>query len=108
MGKINMKGGTPNKWDSLCTTCSSAHIVSGFRESELVVICTEVHPNIPVSFKVRECTGYLDRNRPDYDAMQKLAIDVEPCTSLKPVGFRAKLELVEEEAVRRRLTEPTF
>jgi hypothetical protein len=30
--------------------------------------------------------------------MQKLAIDVEPCGSLKPVGFRAKLELVEEEA----------
>jgi hypothetical protein len=98
MGKINMKGGTPNTWASLCTTCSWAHIVSGFRESELLVICNEVNPNLLVPFKVREGTGYLDRNRPSYDAMQKLAIDVEPCNSLKPVGFRAKLELVEEEA----------
>jgi hypothetical protein len=29
--------------------------------------------------------------------MTKLAIHVEPCSSLKPVGFRAKLELVEEK-----------
>jgi hypothetical protein len=29
--------------------------------------------------------------------MTKLAIHVEPSSSLKPVGFRAKLELVEKE-----------
>jgi hypothetical protein len=57
-----------------------------------------VNPNFPVPFKVHECTNYLDRNRPSYDAMTKLAIDAEPCSSLKPVGFRAKLELVEDEA----------
>ena len=78
MGKINMKGGTPSGWASLCTTCTWAHIVSGFRESELVVICTEVNPNLTVPFKVKECTNYLDRNRPSYDAMTKLAIHVEP------------------------------
>jgi hypothetical protein len=97
MGKINMKGGTPNTWNSLCTTCSWAHIVAGFRESELVVICTEVNPNFHVPFKVKECSNYLDRNRPNYDAMTKLAIHVEPSSSLKPVGFRAKLVTVEEE-----------
>jgi hypothetical protein len=103
VGKINMKGGTPNGWASLCTTCTWAHIVSGFRESELVVICMEVNPNLTVPFKVKDCTNYLDRNRPSYDAMTKLAIHVEPCSSLKPVGFRAKLELVdgkESEAFR--------
>jgi hypothetical protein len=99
MGKINMKGATPNGWASLCTTCTWAHIVWGFRESELVVICAEVNPNFAVAFKVKECTSYLDRNRPSYDAMKKLAIDVEPSSSLKPVGFRAKLELVKEEEV---------
>jgi hypothetical protein len=99
MGKINMKGGTPSGWASLCATCAWAHIVSGFRESELVVICTEVHPNFAVPFKVQECSSYLDRNRPNYDAMTKLAIDVEPSSSLKPVGFRAKLEIVEEKEV---------
>ena len=45
MSKINIKGGTPSGWASLCTTCSWAHILSGFRESELLVICTEVNPN---------------------------------------------------------------
>jgi hypothetical protein len=50
-------------------------------------------------FKVKECTKYLDRNRPSYDAMTKLAIHVEPCSSLKPVGFRAKVGLVTEEEV---------
>jgi hypothetical protein len=97
MGKINMKGGTPNVWASLCNTCTWAHIFSGFRESEMVVICTEVNPNIPVLFKVQECTNYLDRNRPSYDAMTKLAIHVQPSSSLKPVGFRAKVEIIEEE-----------
>jgi hypothetical protein len=97
MGKINVKGGTPNGWSSLCTTCAWAHIVSGFRESELVVICTEVNPNFPVPFKVQECTNYLDRNRPSYEAMRKLAIYVEPSSSLKPVGFRAKVAVIDEE-----------
>jgi hypothetical protein len=31
--------------------------------------------------------------------MTKLAIHVEPSSSLKPVGFRAKVELVKEEEV---------
>jgi hypothetical protein len=101
MSKINMKGGTPNTWSSLCSSCAWAHVVAGFRESELVVICTEVHPNFCVPFKVKECTSYLDRNRPNYDAMTKLAIHVEPSSSLKPVGFRAKIavEAEEEETV---------
>jgi hypothetical protein len=97
MGKINIKGGTPNTWTSLCMTCTWAHLVSGFRESELVVICKEVNPNFIVPFKVQECSDYLDRNRPSYDAMTKLAIHVEPASSLKPVGFRAKLEVVSDK-----------
>jgi hypothetical protein len=90
MGKINMKGGTPSQWASLCDSCAWSHMVKGFRESELVVICTEVNPNISVPFKVQDCTGYLDRNRPSYDAMTKLAINVEPSRrSLAGLGFSA-------------------
>jgi hypothetical protein len=99
MSKINMKGATPRGWTSLCGTCSWAHIVTGFRESELVVICTGVNPNFAVPFKVQDCTNYLDRNRPDYNAMTKLAIHVEPSSSLKPVGFRAKVTVIEEDQV---------
>lgn len=98
MGKINMKGGTPCAWMSLCSTCSWAHIAAGFRESELMVVCTDINPNVAMTFKVRECSGYLDRNRPDYDAMRKLAINIEPSSTLKPVaGFRTKAVAVEEE-----------
>ncbi len=31
--------------------------------------------------------------------MTKLAIHVEPSSSLKPVGFRAKVEIVEEKEI---------
>src|SRR5271163_2038983 len=96
MGKMNIKGGTPFGWVSLCTTCSWAQIVTGYRESELIVVCTDTNPNIAVPFKVKACSCYLDRNRPNYDQMEKLAIDVLPLSSAKPVGFRAKIAAVKD------------
>jgi hypothetical protein len=59
----------------------------GFRESELLTICDNVHPNLVVPFAMYECTGYYDKNRPSWEDMKKLAIDVVPGT-LKPVGFK--------------------
>jgi hypothetical protein len=88
MGKVNMKGATPQGWVSLCGTCAWAHVVAGYRESEMVVVCRYVEPNVPVAFKVRECSGYLDKNRPSYNQMQRLAIDVLPASSAKRVGFK--------------------
>ncbi len=64
--------------------------MTGFRESELVMICTEVHPNLRLPFPVYDCTGYHDKNRPDYNQMQKLAIDVVP-GPLKNLGFKLGL-----------------
>lgn len=89
MTKIRMKGRTPVGSDSMCRTCSWAHITMGYRESEMWVICTGVSPNIALPFTVRECSGYNDKNRPSWNEMQKLAIDVLPASSGKPVGFRA-------------------
>jgi len=59
MGKAYIKGGTPIGSDSLCKTCSYSHIMTGYRESEMVTMCNEV----------------------------KLAIDVAPAP-MKPVGFK--------------------
>ncbi len=84
-----MKGGTPFGWVSLCGSCTWAHIVTGYRESEMVVICTDVSPNIAVPFKVRGCTSYLGRDRPSWEEMKDLAIDVLPASSAKKVGFRS-------------------
>lgn len=90
MGNTVVKGGTPVGSVSLCRTCTSAHIMTGYRESEMVTICNDVHPNIVVPFVVYECTGYYDKNRPSWEQMEKLAIDVSR-ESLKPVGFKARV-----------------
>ena len=90
MSTTYVKGGTPIGSASLCKTCSYAQIMTGYRESEQLILCTDVHPNIVVPFTMYDCTGYYDKNRPSYDQMQKLAIDVVP-DPLKKVGFKLKL-----------------
>ena len=87
MGKVYVKGGTPVGSESLCRTCSYAHIMSGFKESEMVTMCWRVDPNIVVPFRVYECTGYYDKNRPTWQQMEKLAIRISPGNP-KPVGFK--------------------
>jgi len=87
MSRAYIKGGTPVGSESLCRTCINAHIMTGYRESEMVTVCTETHPNIVLPFKVYDCTGYYDKNRPDWEQMQKLAINITP-DPLKPVGFK--------------------
>ena len=99
MGKAYVKGGTPVGSASLCRTCTSAQIMTGYRESELLTICDNVHPNIVVPFNIYECTGYYDKNRPSWDEMKKLAIDVIPGT-MKPVGFKTGIGFKETVVVR--------
>jgi hypothetical protein len=90
MSKLNIKGGTPVGAETLCRTCTSAHIITGYRESEMVAICTDVHPKLVLPFPVYECTGYYDKNRPSWDQMEKLALHIVP-GPLKPVGFKLGL-----------------
>jgi hypothetical protein len=87
MGKSYIKGGTPVGSESLCRTCTNAHIMTGYRESEMVTMCSEVHPNIVVPFLIYECSSYYDKNRPSWKQMEDLAITVSP-SPLKPVGFK--------------------
>ena len=87
MGKTYIKNGTPVGSESLCKTCANALVFTGYRESEQITMCTYMHPNIVLPFTVNTCTGYHDKNRPSYQQMQKLAIDVAPAP-LKPVGFK--------------------
>jgi hypothetical protein len=96
MGKAYIKNGTPVGTESLCRTCTSAHIITGYRESELITVCTEVRPNFILPFTVHDCTGYYDRNRPSWDQMEKLAIHVTPGT-LKPVGFKVGIGVIDDD-----------
>ena len=90
MGKLNIKGGTPIGGDTLCRTCSESLVLSGFRESERVVLCDALYNSVAVPFAVHECSRYHDRNRPSYDQMEKLAINVVP-GPLKMVGLALAL-----------------
>jgi hypothetical protein len=87
MSKPYIKNGTPIGNESRCKTCSYALVFTGYRESEQMTMCTRVHPNIVLPFTVNTCTGYYDKNRPSYQQMEELAIDVTPAP-LKPVGFK--------------------
>jgi hypothetical protein len=86
-----MKGGTPVGSASMCRTCSNAQIMNGYRESEVIVVCKNTYPNVAVPFTVRECTGFNDKNRPNWKQMQSLAINVAPVRISKRVGFRSEL-----------------
>jgi hypothetical protein len=99
MGKAYIKGGTPVGSASLCKTCSNAHIMTGYRESEMITMCNEVHPNIVVPFLIYECTSYYDKNRPNWDQMEKLAITVTP-DPMKPVGFKVGVGFQEAAVAR--------
>jgi hypothetical protein len=87
MGKVFVKNGTPVGAESLCRTCAWAVVFTGYRESEQTIICTRMNPNIVLPFTVNTCTSYYDKNRPTWQQMEKLAIDVTPAP-LKPVGFK--------------------
>ena len=87
MGKAQIKGGTPVGSASLCRTCSYSQIMTGYRESESITFCNEIHPSLRVPFQIYECTGYYDKNRPSWKQMEDLAIDVTP-GPFKPVGFK--------------------
>lgn len=100
MGKLPIKNGTPVGSVSLCKTCTSAQIIAGYRESELITICDNVHPNLVVPFNVYECTGYYDKNRPSWKQMQDLAIHIEPASTLKPVGFKTGVGFAHTTSVR--------
>ena len=91
MGNVYVRNGTPIGSVSLCTTCSYAHIVEGYRESEVINLCT-YDRGLMISFKVKSCSNHLDRTRPSWLEMQKLAIPVSSGT-LKPVGFLLKEKL---------------
>ncbi len=88
MGNVYVRNGTPIGSVSLCTTCTHAHIVEGYRESEAIILCTYASYDhaLSIHFKVKSCSNHLDRTRPSWKEMEKLAIPVTTGT-LKPVGF---------------------
>ncbi len=90
MAKVKMKNGTPVGSEHLCKRCSWGQFLTGYRESDLLVICMRPDLSFRVPFTVYECTEFSDRYRPTWEQMSKLAIDVDPVrVSAKTRGFAA-------------------
>jgi len=94
---INVKNGTPLHGPSLCQSCSNAHIERGYSLSEEAVFCTANYPVHRVRFSVRECSGYLDKNRHDVEAMEKIAWVIEPRGGKRIAGFVRANETAKDE-----------
>jgi hypothetical protein len=89
MSKLHVKNGTPVGNMPLCKSCSWGQFITGYRESDLLAICTNTSPNMVLPFTVYECSGFHDKHRPDYEQMKKLAIDFQPLRISKTAGFRS-------------------
>jgi hypothetical protein len=95
MGKLNIKNGTPVGSENLCRSCRWAQVTTGYRDSDLLVVCTHTDPNIVVPFVVMNCTEFNDNSKPDWEQMQKLAIHIQPHrTPRKTRGFSMPVPIV--------------
>ena len=92
-----MKGGTPLYGDSLCGTCTKAHIERGFREREERVYCEATYYTHRVLFPVRECTGYVEKNTQTLSQMEEIAWILAPRGSKRRAGFVPATELLKDD-----------
>ena len=90
MGKLNVKNGTPVGCEPLCKRCTWGQSMVGYRDSDRLVLCTNVMPNLSVPFPVHECSEFNDRHKPSLEQMSKLALRVGPTRlSARTRGFQA-------------------
>jgi hypothetical protein len=88
MSKLKIKNGTPMGNEPLCRNCSHGQYMTGYRESEVLVICGNVAPAMVVPFPVYECTDFWDRHRPDWEQMKNLALDFSDIRRKPTQGFK--------------------
>lgn len=93
MRKANAKSGSSSREEHLCLRCSWGQCMTGYRDSDRRVICTNSQPNMLVPFPVLECTSFHDKHHPDWRQMDSLAIDIEPVhTSCQTAGLSVVAE----------------
>ena len=84
---VYVRNGTPLHGNSLCGTCVNAHIERGYRESEELVICQSTYPEHRVTFRVRECSRYVEIQRESLGEMKKIAWLLDEHGHTRKVGF---------------------
>jgi hypothetical protein len=89
MVKVSVKGGTSERFESLCRTCSQGHIITGFRATEEEVFCRTFYIEREIHFPVRECTFYKDRRLASKEEMEEIAWHLRTTTTrpCRDMGF---------------------
>jgi hypothetical protein len=87
MVSIKVKSGTPVSGTPLCYSCEWSHVMKGFRDSDEVIRCRRLYPEIIVPFPVRECSAYSDRTMGDRDEMERIAWILLSNRIQRKVGF---------------------
>lgn len=86
---VKVKNGTPVNGPSLCETCTRAHFVKGYRESEVSVVCQAIYPERRVTFAVSECSSYVNKIRNTLIEMERIAWTLAPRGPKRKAGFVA-------------------
>ncbi len=73
---------------SLCESCVYALIIQGHAESEQLTVCDNPYPWMKVPFKVKACSGFLNKQVPDVDELEKIALDLTR-DKLRRAGFES-------------------
>jgi hypothetical protein len=95
---FKVKNGTPLHGPSLCETCDRAHIVKGYRESEIVVVCRATYdPQMRITFPVRECSSYVEHGRKNLADMEEIAWTLVPRGAKRAAGFISPGSSTEDE-----------
>jgi hypothetical protein len=84
-----VKNRTPLHSESLCETCTLAHIERGYGESELLVVCQATSPDHRVKYRIRDCSGYIEKKRKTLYEMGKIAWLLMPREGKRKAGLVA-------------------
>ena len=89
MGKVQIKGGTPENCESLCFSCTRGHVIKGFRVAEMEVHCRTFFIEREIRFPVRECTFYEDKRLATKEDMQEIAWNLRTTITrpMRNLGF---------------------
>jgi len=94
---VRIENGTPIHGQPLCEACVHAHIVKGFRESDVMVVCQASYPERLVPFHVRECSRFIEVKRQTLKQMEEIAWVLDPRGSKRRAGFVPAGELDKEQ-----------
>lgn len=91
------KGTVSECGSSLCETCRHSTITRGRTLDEEIVRCDAQMGTVLVTFKVTDCSAYIDNRLPTYMQLMEQAWILRPGSSKRAAGFVRSSDLREDE-----------